>query len=86
VITAEILARRLRDEGLDDYSGIYCTEEGLASLCGSSDRTVRRWRARGVGPQYIRLSKILYDLEAVACWLNAGGLQKVQRLATSGRE
>lgn len=78
MITAEILAKRLCDEGLDDWSGMYCDYEGLAHLCATSERTVRRWQSKGVGPQATRLSRVLFDLATVADWLNAGGLQKTR--------
>lgn len=48
------------------------TTEALAELLSVPTKTVTDWRARNVGPDYIRVGKhVRYRTEAVEKWLDA---------------
>lgn len=75
MFTAETLALRLVDSGFDTFGGLYAAEDGCAHLVIASERSLRRWRKTGEGPHWIMTSRVLYPLESIAAWLNAGGLR-----------
>jgi hypothetical protein len=45
------------------------TEHEVSFLCGVRQATLTQWRARGMGPSYVRLGNdILYPVQAVKAW------------------
>jgi hypothetical protein len=50
----------------------YIPEHDLAVDLDCCDRTIVRWRERGIGPAYTRLNgRIFYRRQAVAEWLQS---------------
>jgi hypothetical protein len=59
------------------WLGMYTDEHGAAFLLQpTSLRTLRDWRRRGCGPGWDRTTRVRYDLEKLAAWLEAGGNKK----------
>lgn len=57
----------------------YLTEAQLASKLDRTKRTLRLWRARGLGPAYTRLGNIVvYRDEALRDWLIRNEVQPVR--------
>ena len=55
-----------------DYRAWNRDEYAVARLCGVSVQGVRRWRAAGRGPKYLKLGALCrYSLASVFEWLDA---------------
>jgi excisionase family DNA binding protein len=49
------------------------TQRQLAECLKVSNRTLERWRAAGIGPEFIRLGKLVrYQADHVSNWLKGG--------------
>lgn len=49
---------------------LYYDSEALAAHLGFSAKTLKRWRAEGYGPPYIKIGALVrYSVEAVDKWL-----------------
>ena len=67
----------------DENPSTWLGEVQLAELLGVSKYTPRTWRARGVGPTYVKFGqRVRYRPSAVRAWLDAGG----DRAASTGPE
>jgi hypothetical protein len=63
----------------------FLTEAELGEALGKTQRTLRAWRQRGIGPPYIRMGQtVVYATESFRAWLKAGEQQPV-RLPRSSR-
>ena len=71
MMTEERLIAALRANRLPVIGDIFTDERGAAFLLGVNERTLRAWRRRGGAPPAARVGRWLYDLEALAAWLNA---------------
>jgi predicted site-specific integrase-resolvase len=50
----------------------YLTEDGQALKLGVTVRTLRKWRATGEGPTFVKAGKrVLYTDDSAAAWLKA---------------
>jgi predicted DNA-binding transcriptional regulator AlpA len=56
---------------LSDAKQRILTEGEVSRVLGIKQRTLQRWRALGVGPQYLRLSErsVRYQLKDIQDWI-----------------
>jgi excisionase family DNA binding protein len=48
------------------------TPDEVAGFVRTSERTLRRWRAEGVGPPFVKLGRVIrYRRSALEAWLRA---------------
>lgn len=71
MITAERLVERLRAGGQACIGDLFTDEAGVQFLTGIKNRTLRDWRARRQGPPATELHRWVYDIQALADWLNS---------------
>ena len=71
------LAECLQAAGHSTGAGIFADEAGICFLLGMSDRTLRDWRQRGVGPPCYRAHRWLYPLDEFCTWLQNRSTEKV---------
>jgi predicted DNA-binding transcriptional regulator AlpA len=60
----------------------FLTREDVASALGYSIQTIKRWELNGMGPQYIKVGKLIaYRVEDVEEWVRErlGGAEKTAR-------
>jgi hypothetical protein len=51
----------------------FLTEAELGEALGKTQRTLRGWRQRGIGPPYTRMGQtVIYGTESFRAWLKAG--------------
>jgi hypothetical protein len=74
VVTIESLVAKLRAERHWCAGSQFTDPSGCGFLLDVDVRTLRRWRARRVGPAWIAGGPRLvrYDLTDIVAWLNAG--------------
>jgi hypothetical protein len=70
---------QLRAAGQHVALGEFTDPGGLAWLAGVSIRTVRRWRAEGIGPQPIEGHRTLYRVADAVQWVLSGSDPKNKR-------
>ena len=71
MITAERLEEKLKQAKFTcPGGGLFADERGVSFLLDIKRRTLSAWRARGYGPPAVRIGRWLYDLEALAAWIN----------------
>lgn len=75
-MNADRLAQMLAAGEKSCWLGMYTDETGVSFLLEVSCRTLQRWRSSGKGPPWEFTSKVRYDLEKLALWLDAGGEKK----------
>jgi hypothetical protein len=73
-MSQETVTRHKQPGVLDDY----LDEDELAAQLGVSKRTLRGWRARGIGPAFVKYAKLIkYPQRGVPVWL--GSLERKSR-------
>ncbi|MFE7609221.1 helix-turn-helix transcriptional regulator [Streptomyces celluloflavus] len=62
--------------------------ERVAHRLGVCAETLRRWRRRGTGPEYVRLSRnvVRYEVSAVERWLHSCKEETAQARLAGARE
>lgn len=74
-IDADTLAARLRAEGHRVFAGSFTDERGAAAVLALSERTLRAWRAAGVGPRAFRTSRVLtYSIDELLAFIAASAV------------
>jgi len=54
-------------------SETFTDENGAAYLLLVTTRTLSTWRACDIGPEWTKSGRVLYRIDVLAAWLNAGG-------------
>ena len=65
----------------------FLTTPQLAKRYGKNEKTIRRWRYKGYGPEYYKLpifavsygnARVRYDLHKVLAWEEANGITPIE--------